>query len=111
MTSPVIKDLHATLSGEDSGTAGLVTCGNCNRGFRRVDGIHIGSQRLGMIPDAPCDRVFATCDKKAPDLARSWLAYVDGEPLRKSRGELRRYTSAATARRAARKAAPKKWHP
>lgn len=88
-----------------------VTCDYCDRDFRRVDGIHIASQRLGMIPNAPCDRVFATCDKKAPDLARSWLAYVDGDLLRKSSGELRRYTSAATARRAARKAAPRRWHP
>jgi hypothetical protein len=92
-------------------TAGLITCDYCDRGFRRVDGIHIGSQRLGMIPNAPCDRVFATCDKKAPDIARSWLAYVDGAPLRTHNGEIRRYTSASTANRAARKAAQRRWHP
>jgi hypothetical protein len=96
----------------DAATAGLVTCGNCDVGFRRVDGIHIASQRLGMIPDIPCERVFVVCDKspKAP-LARSWLAYVDGEPLRKKSGEARRYASAKTAYRAAREAAPKRWHP
>lgn len=88
-----------------------VSCYHCEQGFRRVAGIHIGSQRLGMIPNVPCDRVFASCDKKAPDLARSWLAYVDGEPLRTNDGELRRYTSVTTARRAARKAAPRRWHP
>lgn len=97
---------------QDAATADLVTCGNCDHGFRRVDGIHIGSQRLGMIPNVPCDRVFAACDKnpEAP-LARSWLAYVDGQPLRTPPGEARRYTSKSTAYRAARKAAPKRWHP
>lgn len=96
----------------DAATAGLVQCGNCDVGFRRVNGIHIASQRLGMIPDTPCDRVFAICDKspEAP-LARSWLAYVDGNPLRKQKGEVRRYASASTAYRAARTAAPKRWHP
>ncbi len=96
---------------KDVGTSESTTCDYCDRGFRRVDGIHIGSQRLGMIPNASCDRVLATCDKKAPDIARSWLACVDGAPLRTSGGELRRYTSASTARRAARKAAPRRWHP
>lgn len=94
-------------------SAGLVTCGLCDHGFRRVDGVHVPSQRLGMIPATPCERVFAVCDKspKAP-LARSWLAYVDGEPLRsKKSDEVRRYASASAARRAARKAAPRKWHP
>jgi len=102
MTAPVIKD---------AGSAGRATCDYCDRGFRRVDGIHIGSQRHGMIPNAPCDRVFATCDKKAPDISRSWLAYVDGAPLRAHNGEIRRYTAASTARRAARRAAPRRWYP
>jgi hypothetical protein len=95
----------------EAATAGLATCHCCDQGFRRVAGIHIGSQRLGMISNEPCARVFATCDQKAPDLARSWLACVDGAPLRKGSGEVRRYTSASTARRAARKAAPRRWHP
>ncbi|HSX23223.1 MAG TPA: hypothetical protein VLE97_10670 [Gaiellaceae bacterium] len=87
------------------------SCSLCEAGFRRVDGIHIGSQRLGMIPNRPCERVFATCDLAAPDLSRSWLAYVDGEPLRTTGGEPRRYATSSTARRAARRAAPRMWHP
>lgn len=93
----------------EAATAGLATCGYCTRDFRRVGGIHIGSQRLGMIPDAPCHRVFATCGDASGD--RPWLAYIDGAPLRKKSGEARRYASAETAYRAARKAAPRMWHP
>ena len=93
----------------DAATAGLAQCGNCAVGFRRVDGIHIASQRLGMIPDVPCDRVFATRGEGA-DTARPWLAYVDGAPLRKKSGEARRFASAETAYRAACKAAPRRWH-
>ena len=90
----------------------LASCGNCDRGFRRVEGIHIGSQRLGMIPNTPCDRVIAVCDKRPNvPLARSCLAYVNGSPLRARNGDVRRYTSKSTAYRAARKAAPRKWHP
>lgn len=90
----------------------LVSCGNCDHGFRRVEGIHIGSQRLGMIPNTPCDRVTAVCDKRPEvPLARSWLAYIDGSPLRARNGDVRRYTTKSTAQRAARKAAPRKWHP
>ena len=94
----------------EAATAALATCGNCDHGFRRVDGIHIGSQRLGMIPNAPCDRVFAARGEGA-DTARPWLAYVDGAPLRKASGEARRYASAKSAYAAARKAAPRRWHP
>jgi hypothetical protein len=61
-----------------------------------------------MIPHAACERVFATCDKKAPDISRSWLAYIDGDPLRKGDGQIRRYATASTARRAARKAASRR---
>lgn len=87
-------------------------CANCDHGFRRVEGLHIGSQRLGMIPSTPCDRVLAVCNKRSEvPLARSWLAYVDGSPLRTPGGEFRRYTSKSTAYRAARKAAPRRWHP
>lgn len=95
-----------------AGAAGLVTCGNCTKGFRRIDGIHIASQRKGMIPNTPCDRVFAThgCPTFGTD-DRAWLAYVDGEPLRKKRGDARRFATAAAAYAAACKAAPKRWHP
>ena len=103
MTEPVIKD---------SGSAGLATCGNCNRGFRRVDGIHIGSQRLGMIPNTPCDRVFATHIGNATENnSRPWMAYVDGEPVRKKSGDACRFATAEKAYAAARKTAPRKWHP
>jgi hypothetical protein len=97
---------------KDSATADLATCGYCERGFRRVSGIHIGSQRLGMIPDSPCDRVFVmhggnmTDDNKLP-----WMAHVDGDVLRKRSGDARRFSSAETAYSAAQAAATKKWHP
>lgn len=94
----------------DAATAGLSQCRLCNAGFRRVDGVHIGSQSLGMIPDTPCERVFATCGEDA-NAARPWLAHVDGEPLRKQSGEARRFASPAAAYVAARVAAPRRWHP
>ena len=97
---------------KDSATAGLATCGNCTRGFRRVGGIHIGSQRLGMIPDVPCDRVFAVHGgNMTDDNDRPWMAYVDGDPIRKKSGDARRFSSAEAAYAAARKAAPRRWHP
>lgn len=99
-----------TVPIRDAATAALAQCDNCDVGFRRVRGVHIASQRLGMIPDTPCRRVFAARGEGA-DTARPWLAYVDGEPLRKKSGEARRFASAATAYRAAREAAPKRWHP
>jgi hypothetical protein len=93
-------------------TAGLVQCPYCDQGFRRVDGVHIGSQRLGMIPDMPCERVFATHGgSMTEDNTRPWMAYVDGEPLRRASGDARRFATANTAYRAALRAAPKRWHP
>lgn len=103
MTAPAIHD---------AATARFATCHLCDHGFRRVDGIHIGSQRLGMIPDAPCDRVFATHGgDMTDDNARPWMAYVDGAPLRKQSGDARRFATAKAAYAAARKAAPRRWHP
>lgn len=93
-------------------TAGLVTCRSCDAGFRRVNGVHIGSQRLGMIPDSPCSRVFAThVGNATDDNKRPWMAYMDGAPVRKKSGDARRFTSAAAAYAAACKAAPRRWHP
>jgi hypothetical protein len=94
----------------DAATAGLAQCRLCDVGFRRVDGVHVGSQSLGMIPNTPCERVFATCGDDA-DTARPWLAHVDGEPLRKQSGEARRFASPTAAYAAARVAAPRRWHP
>ena len=103
MIEPLIKDAE---------TAGLVTCGYCDRGFRRVNGIHIGSQRLGMIPDVTCDRVFATHGgSMTDDNDRPWMAHVNGDVVRKKSGDARRFSSAEAAYAAARKAAPKRWHP
>ena len=95
---------------KDAATARLATCIHCERGFRRVDGIHVGSQRLGMIPNVPCDRVFAARGEGA-DTARPWLAYVDGEVLRKKTGEARRFVTARAAYAAACAEAPRRWHP
>jgi hypothetical protein len=97
---------------KDAATAGLVTCSYCDRGFRRVGGNHIGSQRFGMIPDAPCDRVFATHGgNMTEDNQRPWMAYMDGEPLRGKRGHARRFATAEAAYAAACEAAPRRWHP
>jgi len=98
---------------KDAATAGLVRCGSCDIGFRRFEGIHIGSQRKGMIPDVPCERVFATrgSGNMTEDNARPWLAYVDGAPIRKKNGDTRRFATAKAAYAAARKAAPKRRHP
>jgi len=85
-------------------------CGYCERTFRRVHGIHIGSQRLGMIPSEPCTRVAAVEQPSISNNKKPWLAFVDGEALRDRHGEVKRYTTAAHAYRAACKAAPKRWH-
>lgn len=85
-------------------------CGNCDRGFRRVNGVHVASQRLGMIPDTPCKRVGAAVDEAA-DFRRRFVAYVDGELLRKKDGDVRHFATATAAVNAARKAAPRMWHP
>lgn len=81
----------------------------CDAGFRRVRGIHIPSQRLGMIPEKPCARVGAAVDDAA-DFRRRFVAYVDGALLCKRDGEVRRFATATAAVNAARKAAPRRWH-
>jgi len=97
---------------KDVATACLVTCRHCDAGFRRVEGIHIGSQRLGMIPSVTCDRVVAVHGGSMTDNnKRPWMAYVDGAPIRKQRGDIRRFASAKAAHSAAKKAAPRRWHP
>jgi len=45
------------------------------------------------------------------DNDRPWMAYVDGEPVRKKSGDARRFATSVTAYAAARKAAPERWHP
>jgi hypothetical protein len=102
-TAPLIK-------GGPSVARGLVECRLCTQGFRRVDGLHVPSQRLGMIPSTPCDRVFATRGREASD-KRPWLAYVDGDVVRKKGGDPRRFSSAKSAYAAACKEAPRRWHP
>jgi len=65
-----------------------------------------------MIPAAPCDRVFAAHGgNMTTDNDRPWMAYVDGEPVRKKSGDARRFATSVTAYAAARKAAPERWHP
>ena len=90
--------------------AGLAQCPHCDAGFRRDRGIHSGSQRLGMISNTPCARVFAVHGgNMTENNARPYLAYVDGEPLRKRSGEARRFASEAAAYTAACKGSPKRW--
>ena len=89
---------------------GAAGCRLCAAGFRRVDGVHVGSQRLGMIPATPCERVFVARDSvTSPD--RPFVAYVDGAWLRTRGGEVRRFATKAAATRAARRVAPRMWHP
>lgn len=90
----------------------MPTCARCDAGFRRVDGIHVGSQRSGMIPHEPCRRIFATHDATGwPRRRDHWLAFVDGELLRGEDGEARHFASALAAYDAARVASPRLWHP
>ncbi len=84
-------------------------CRLCAAGFRREDGVHVGSQSLGMIPATPCERVFVVRDAK-PYLRRPWLAHVDGAPLRRMDGVVRRFATARSARDAAFASAPRRWH-
>ncbi len=107
--SPSPDDRDHLVLIHDAATAALATCKNCDIGFRRAHGIHVGSQRLGMIDDIPCDRVFAARGE-GTDTARPWLAYVDGAPLHKHSGEERHFASAKAAYAAARKASPRQWH-
>ena len=101
-----------TIKIKDAVSAGLVTCDLCDQGCRRVGGVHTPSQRLGMIPATPCERVFAVHGgNMTDDNKRPWLAYVDADPIRKQRGDARRFSSAKAAYDAACKAAPKRWHP
>lgn len=101
--SPVI---HEAVS------AGLVQCAHCDAGFRRVGGVHVGSQRLGMILNTPCERVFATHLGNATESnTRPWMAYVDGEPLRRASSDARRFASSTAAYRASCASAPRRWHP
>lgn len=86
-----------------------VKCRLCEAGFRRVEGIHVGSQRLGMIPNTPCARVLVVRDDK-PYLRRPWLAHVDGTPLRRMDNVVRRFATAKAARAAALADAPCRWH-
>lgn len=85
-------------------------CSLCTAGFRREGGVHVGSQRLGMIPSTPCERVFAARDNGTPSNPR-FVAYVDGAWLRTPRGDVRRFATKAAATKAARRAAPRMWHP
>lgn len=94
----------------DSAAARTARCRLCDAGFRRVGGIHVPSQRLGMIPATPCDRVFAAREVSVVP-GRSYLAYVDGQPILKRDGDARRFASAGAALSAARRAAPRRWHP
>ena len=67
-------------------------------GHRRVGGIHIPTQRIGMIPATTCRAIFAVPCKLTPS---RWIAYVDGKPIPD-----RTWGTAGGALRAARKLAP-----
>lgn len=106
------KGRGAVAEVHESASTKRVTCPLCDRGFRRVDGVHISSQRLGMIPSTPCARVFAVLAlEETRDEAHPWIAYVDGQRLLNKRsGEVRRFASVGDASFAARKASPRRWH-
>lgn len=101
---------HALI--RDAFSAGLVECSLCDAGFRRVGGVHIGSQRLGMILDEPCARVFVVHGgAMTEDNDKPWMAHVDGDVLRKKSGDARRFKSPRAAFVAAQQGAPRMWHP
>jgi hypothetical protein len=54
-------------------------CSMCERGFKRRGGVHLPSQRLGMIPESPCRLVEATPVENGGRLP--WIAYVRGHRL------------------------------
>ena len=57
------------------------------------------------------DRVFAAHGGNlTDDNTRPWMAYVDGDVLRKQSGDARRFSSPKAAYAAACKAAPRRWH-
>ena len=96
---------------QPASSAALVTCAYCEKGFRRVNGRHIGSQKLGMIPDTPCDALFAAHVGNATEQNRKpWLAYVDGSPLVNAKGVPLRYSKPEIAYEAAKKWSPRRWH-
>jgi hypothetical protein len=65
-----------------------------------------------MIPATPCDRVFASHGgNMTDDNKRPWMAYMDGDPVRKKSGDARRFATAEAAYAAACKATSRKWHP
>lgn len=101
---------EAAIQTRPAESVGLAQCPHCIRGFRRVGGVHVGSQRLGMIPDTPCGRVLAAYSEN-PESPRPWLASVDGDVLRTQRGEVRRFATFEAAYRAACAGAPRRWHP
>ena len=112
MAEPERSDSKRSCLLCEAGSKAMPHCGLCDAGFRRVDGIHVGSQRLGMIPDRPCRRVYADQLEDAAVHERRFVAYVDGDILRvKATGEVRRFATATAAVSAARKASPRKWHP
>jgi len=70
----------------DAATAGLVQCRLCSAGFRRVGGVHIGSQRLGMIPDIGSQRLRMIPDigsqrlRTIPDIGSQRLRMIPDMP-------------------------------
>jgi hypothetical protein len=82
----------------------LDVCGNCKVGHRRIAGIHVPTQRKGMIPATPCDRIVAV--RINSWTIGPWYVYVDGALLRTPRGEPRRYSSEGRALAAGRRCSP-----
>lgn len=62
------------------------TCGDCAIGHRRINGMHVATQRKGMIPTIPCDAVVAVPVPGHAGAQVQWTVYVDGELLRTKRG-------------------------
>ena len=101
--------MRAAVKERPAASAGMQRCRYCEMGFRRVNGIHIGGQRKGMIPNQPCELVFAVRVALLLD-GKAYWAYVDGEPIKSPTGIPRRYKTAASAYRAACRMAPFKEH-
>lgn len=79
-----------------------LSCGTCDRGHRRICGIHVATQRKGMIPETPCTRVAAV-NSGAPD-PKPWRGVADGDFIRDKAGDPREFATAHAAYRAARRA-------
>jgi len=106
----------AALSQVDDASAQSIRCELCDAGYERDRGEHryCGCPHFRSSFEESlslaCARIFVVYDDEPESELPRWMGYVDGSPLRKQDGDIRRYPSADLAHKAALDAAPKIWH-